>query len=172
PPRPPAARAPGRARPALRRSSRRAASAAGADQAVLPSRLSWRSPTRKPVTWCGPFLGRSLTRPARMGYPHAGKADGMTLRATLVLALVLVGATGRAEVQPDGAYRGAGACASPNCHGSVTPRADSLYVLQNEYATWRSCDRHASSWAVLHDPRSVTMAKRLGMTEDPWNAHH
>src|SRR5262249_50734964 len=111
------------------------------------------------------------TRAAIMRYPHAGKDRvGMKPGATLVLACLVTAAAAGAEVVPDGDYRGAGACASPNCHGSVAPRADSNYVLQNEDATWRSCDRHASSYAVLREPRSVTIAKRLGMTEDPWKA--
>jgi hypothetical protein len=94
----------------------------------------------------------------------------MGLRATLVLAGLVAAAAVRAGVAPDGDYRGAGACASPNCHGSVTARADSRWVLQNEYATWRSCDRHSSSYAVLREPRSLSIARRLGMTEEPWKA--
>src|SRR5262249_30947667 len=48
-PGPPPAGAPGRPRPALRGPGRCAAPTPGPDQAVLPSRLSWRSPTRKPL---------------------------------------------------------------------------------------------------------------------------
>ncbi len=94
----------------------------------------------------------------------------MRLGVTLVVACLATAAAAGGEVVPDGDYRGAGSCASPNCHGSVTARADSRWVLQNEYATWRSCDRHASSYAVLHEPRSLSIARGLGMTEKPWKA--
>ncbi len=42
-------------------------------------------------------------------------------------------------------YVGAAACASQNCHGSVTARRDSETSLQNEYVTWYRDDRHAKA---------------------------
>jgi len=67
-------------------------------------------------------------------------------------------------------YVGPAACASQNCHGSVTPRSDSATSLQNEYITWYKEDRHAKSYAVLLEDRSQRMAARLGLREAPHKA--
>src|SRR5690242_15296483 len=97
----------------------------------------------------------------------------MKLLGRLILGCataVLAGPAALGTGAEPGQYVGPGACASQNCHGSVTKRADSRVALQNEYTTWRSRDRHARSWAVLLEGRSLEMARRLGMTEAPSRA--
>jgi hypothetical protein len=59
-------------------------------------------------------------------------------------------------------YTGPGSCASPSCHGSVQPRADTA-VQQNEYSTWVIKDKHARAAAVLTNPVATRMAKMLGL---------
>ena len=61
-----------------------------------------------------------------------------------------------------GSYTGPGSCAAAACHGAVRPPANSR-ILQTEYTTWMSQDRHARAAEVLSTPVSVRMAKILGI---------
>src|SRR5262245_15693995 len=94
----------------------------------------------------------------------------MRLPGRLILACALAGLAGVGAAADAGQYVGPGACASRNCHGSVAKRADSRVSLQNEYTTWHSRDRHARSWRVLLEERSLEMSRRLGMREAPSRA--
>jgi hypothetical protein len=82
---------------------------------------------------------------------------------------VVVALAGRALADPP-RYVGTAACASQNCHGSVTARGDSPRSLQNEYVTWYKEDRHAQAFAVLRSDRSRRIADLLGLREAPTEA--
>src|SRR4051812_46579982 len=69
---------------------------------------------------------------------------------------------GAADIAGPAKYTGPGSCASPSCHGGVTPRADTS-VWQNEYSTWVVKDKHAQAYAVLSNPVAARMAKILGL---------
>jgi len=73
-------------------------------------------------------------------------------------------ATPPSTAQPPAAraYTGPGSCAAAACHGSIRPVAGSG-ILQTEYTTWISQDRHARAAEVLSNPVSVRMAKILGL---------
>lgn len=60
------------------------------------------------------------------------------------------------------AYTGPGACAAAACHGAIRPVAASR-ILQTEYTTWITQDRHARAAEVLSNTVSVRMAKMLGL---------
>jgi hypothetical protein len=59
-------------------------------------------------------------------------------------------------------YTGPGSCASPSCHGGVSPRSDNS-VWQNEYSTWVVKDKHSQAFTALSMPVAVRMAKILGL---------
>ncbi len=61
-----------------------------------------------------------------------------------------------------GSFTGPGSCAAAACHGSVRPVAGSR-ILQTEYTTWISQDRHAQANQVLSKAVSVRMARILGL---------
>ena len=46
-------------------------------------------------------------------------------------------------------YLGPGSCSANACHGGVAPRAVTK-VLQNEYSTWVTKDRHARAYNELY----------------------
>jgi hypothetical protein len=58
-------------------------------------------------------------------------------------------------------------CANSLCHGSITPWHESP-VLRNEYVTWSRLDKHARAYRVLHNERSRTIVRNLGL---PTPAH-
>ena len=59
-------------------------------------------------------------------------------------------------------HLGVATCASSACHGAATP-AQGGTVLQNEYATWQTNDRHAKAYDLLFNDRSVEIARKLGL---------
>jgi Cytochrome c554 and c-prime len=59
-------------------------------------------------------------------------------------------------------HLGVASCASSACHGAATP-AQAGTVLQNEYATWQTHDRHAKAYSLLLDERSQEIARKLGL---------
>ncbi len=61
-----------------------------------------------------------------------------------------------------GRHLGVASCASTLCHGSAKPTA-AHHVQQNEYVTWSHFDPHARAYRVLLEPRSRTIAQRLGI---------
>jgi hypothetical protein len=78
-----------------------------------------------------------------------------------IFALAIVGSAADAQ-NASPKYTGPGSCASPSCHGGVTPRADTS-VWQNEYSTWVVKDKHAQAYSVLSNPVATRMAKILGL---------
>jgi len=62
-------------------------------------------------------------------------------------------------------HLGVKSCGSSGCHGQVA--SSSSPVLLNEYVTWQKYDSHARAYQVLLEPRSVRIAKNLGLK----NAH-
>lgn len=61
-------------------------------------------------------------------------------------------------------YTGVGSCASSNCHGSVTPQSlPKIDIAQNEHYIWLKKDKHARAYEVLHNKRSLRIAKILGL---------
>ncbi|MEM7707556.1 MAG: multiheme c-type cytochrome [Pseudomonadota bacterium] len=66
----------------------------------------------------------------------------------------------------DNRHLGVASCASSTCHGSVSAFRDSN-VLQNEFATWQSVDKHSQAYQVLLNDRSKRIARNMGLA----NAH-
>lgn len=60
------------------------------------------------------------------------------------------------------AHLGVGTCAGSTCHGAVTPWKNST-VLQNEFVTWQSKDRHSKSYQSLLSERGKRIAANLGL---------
>ncbi|HWS71029.1 MAG TPA: multiheme c-type cytochrome, partial [Thermoanaerobaculia bacterium] len=59
-----------------------------------------------------------------------------------------------------GQYVGAASCATSGCHGSTLPLHETR-ILQNEYYTWLSNDRHAKAYNVLFDDRSARIVRNM-----------
>ncbi len=59
-------------------------------------------------------------------------------------------------------FTGPGSCSAVACHGSIRPVAGSR-ILQTEYSTWVSQDRHARATEVLSNEVSVRMGRILGI---------
>jgi hypothetical protein len=59
-------------------------------------------------------------------------------------------------------HLGVASCASSTCHGAATP-VDGGVVLQNEYTTWQTRDRHAEAYNVLLNDLSQRIARNLGL---------
>jgi hypothetical protein len=68
-----------------------------------------------------------------------------------------------APIQPPsvpGHYDGVASCANSGCHGSTQP-LNVARILQNEYYTWLSGDRHAQAYNVLFSERSARVARNM-----------
>ena len=81
----------------------------------------------------------------------------------LLQAAAVCGAPPLPHYSPDKTL-GLGSCAGSLCHGSVEAWKNSG-VLQTEYMTWSRTDKHARSYAVLHNERSKEMARKLALPE-------
>ncbi len=57
-------------------------------------------------------------------------------------------------------YDGVASCANSGCHGATQP-LNAARVLQNEYYTWLSSDRHAQAYNVLFSARSARVARNM-----------
>jgi hypothetical protein len=57
-------------------------------------------------------------------------------------------------------YDGVASCANSGCHGSTQP-LNTTRILQNEYYTWLSSDRHAQAYNVLFNDRSARVARNM-----------
>lgn len=70
------------------------------------------------------------------------------------------------DPQPVGKFVGPGSCSASACHGSVSPR-DKTKVLQNEYSTWVTEDRHARAYSVLTGSlgRQMSAILKIGPAE-------
>ncbi len=65
-------------------------------------------------------------------------------------------------------FMGAGSCASSNCHGASEPRSiKGININENEYSIWFSRDSHRKAFDVLLEPKSLNIAKNLGLTDPP-----
>jgi hypothetical protein len=61
-----------------------------------------------------------------------------------------------------GNYVGPGSCSAVACHGSIRA-VSGARILQTEYSTWISQDRHARATEVLTNPVSQRMGRILGI---------
>ena len=59
-----------------------------------------------------------------------------------------------------GHYEGVASCANSGCHGSTQP-LNTTRILQNEYYTWLSTDRHAQAYNILFNDRSARVARNM-----------
>ncbi len=73
-----------------------------------------------------------------------------------------------ADIHPgDGQYVGPGSCSAVACHGGIEPRSVTR-VLQNEYSTWVTRDKHAHAYTALTEPlgEQIALTLRLGPAEN------
>lgn len=68
----------------------------------------------------------------------------------------------QAPAMEAGNHVGPGSCSAVACHGAIRP-APGARVLQTEYSTWVSQDRHARATDVLGDTVSQRMGRILGI---------
>ena len=63
-------------------------------------------------------------------------------------------------------YVGPGSCSAVACHGGIAPRKTTK-VLQNEYSTWVTEDKHARGYTVLSEPlgRQMSAILKIGPAE-------
>ena len=68
--------------------------------------------------------------------------------------------------QHDAKYVGPGSCSAVACHGGIQPRSVTK-VLQNEYSTWVTADKHAHAYTALTEPlgRQIAVTLKLGPAE-------
>ena len=66
-----------------------------------------------------------------------------------------------------GHYDGVASCANSGCHGSTQP-LNAARVLQNEYYTWLSGDRHAQAYNVLFSERSARVTRNMRLRGKPY----
>ena len=72
-----------------------------------------------------------------------------------------------ADMQPhDARYVGPGSCSAVACHGGIQPRSVTK-VLQNEYSTWVTSDKHAHAYIALTEPlgKQIVATLKLGPAE-------
>jgi hypothetical protein len=79
--------------------------------------------------------------------------------ALFVCAVLLPPALARPPAEA-GKYIGPGSCAATSCHGSVKPVAGSR-ILQNEYSTWITSDKHSRAYQALTGEIGERMARIL-----------
>ena len=60
-------------------------------------------------------------------------------------------------------HLGVSSCGGSSCHGAVEPWPGST-VLQNEFITWQTKDRHARAYKTLLSEKSKRIAANLGLT--------
>jgi hypothetical protein len=74
-----------------------------------------------------------------------------------------IGGLAAQGASPDpGNFTGPGSCSAVACHGSIRPVSGSR-ILQTEYSTWVSQDRHARATEVLSNAVSVRIGRILGI---------
>lgn len=86
------------------------------------------------------------------------------VRATFLLLLVGGSAWAQPPLPTDAPAKSLGTvtCANSLCHGSIT-EWEASDVLQTEYVTWSRHDAHARAYAVLLEPQSQAIARKLGL---------
>ena len=92
-----------------------------------------------------------------------GKAQGKADAEHHLHAMLAASAT---DPSPVGKYVGPGSCSASACHGSISPR-NTTKVLQNEYSTWVTEDRHARAYSVLAGSlgRQMSAILKIGPAE-------
>lgn len=88
-----------------------------------------------------------------------GFAMGQTTVDTHVKSL-LKAASAADTPTMSGKYVGPGSCSAVACHGGIQPRGTTK-VLQNEYSTWITADKHAHAYTALTGPLARQMATIL-----------
>ncbi|MGH8041640.1 MAG: multiheme c-type cytochrome [Rudaea sp.] len=90
----------------------------------------------------------------------------------LLAALILVAGGAQAQTAVDAIaahkHMGVASCSNSVCHGATQPFRDSD-IAQNEFAIWQEFDPHAKAYQVLQQPRSQSIAQKLGLG-DPTQA--
>lgn len=93
-----------------------------------------------------------------------GQTEGGKLR-------VMLHAAGSGEMhadlpQHDGKYVGPGSCSAVACHGGIQPQSVTR-VLQNEYSTWVTADKHAQAYVALTEPlgKQIAASLKIGPAE-------
>jgi hypothetical protein len=71
-------------------------------------------------------------------------------------------ASAQAGTVDGGNYVGPGSCSAVACHGAIRPAAGAR-ILQTEYSTWISQDRHARATEILANTVSQRMGRILGI---------
>jgi hypothetical protein len=59
-------------------------------------------------------------------------------------------------------HLGVATCASATCHGAAIPAPGGV-VLQNEYTTWQTRDKHAGAYNLLLNAQSKRITRKLGL---------
>jgi hypothetical protein len=73
-----------------------------------------------------------------------------------------ISARAQAPAMEPGNYVGPGSCSAVACHGAIRPPSGGR-ILQTEYSTWVSQDRHARATDVLDNAVSQRMGRLLGI---------
>lgn len=84
----------------------------------------------------------------------------------LAFVAMFAALTANAQTSP-GHYLGVASCANSGCHGSTRP-LETTRVLQNEYYTWLTADRHATAYNVLFNDLSALIARNMRLQEKPY----
>ena len=93
----------------------------------------------------------------------AGLLGGATTTSLRVSTPNLtVSSAAQTPAKETGNYVGPGSCSAVACHGAIRP-APGARVLQTEYSTWVSQDRHARATDVLANSVSQRMGRILGI---------
>ncbi|TDR39346.1 cytochrome c554/c'-like protein [Tahibacter aquaticus] len=59
-------------------------------------------------------------------------------------------------------HQGVASCSNSVCHGASQVFRES-HVMQNEFAVWQETDPHAKAYAILEQPASREIARKLGL---------
>ncbi|HEX3068250.1 MAG TPA: hypothetical protein VHX14_06725, partial [Thermoanaerobaculia bacterium] len=119
---------------------------------TIPSagQISRQTALRHPLTAALVFVVIAIT--------HSAPAQQPSNRATSQQPTLATGQPANSSTPPatppsvPGHFDGVASCANSGCHGSTQP-LNAARVLQNEYYTWLSSDRHAQAYNVLFSDR-------------------
>ena len=94
------------------------------------------------------------------------KTSVFSALAALLLSMVSINANAEAELPhySGKARLGSQTCGGSTCHGAVKPWANSA-VLQNEFVTWSTEDKHSEAYKALSSDRGKRIAKNLGIKD-------
>lgn len=87
-----------------------------------------------------------------------------TWMLAVCVVLLPVGASAAGAVEAIAAHKhlGVASCSNSVCHGASQVFRDS-HVMQNEFAVWQETDPHAKAYALLEQPASREIARKLGL---------